>query len=140
MEFDNGEVLNGLNQRWTFLGANIMEWGCGLMTFMIISTFSQSPVRVMPYMLLGMVATTATMASLRKSFPDEERGIRNAFMTACGFPPPGIPAPSAIQPVWSAAPVDELDEESTYRRLGLDTFYPYRVRSLFEDGEFEEEE
>ena len=88
MQFDGGEVLQGLNDPWTFMGANAMEWACGLMVFLMISLFADSPAKAMPFMILGFVLTSTTMASLRKSFPDEQRGVRNAICTACGVEPP----------------------------------------------------
>ncbi len=120
---DNGEVLQGLNERWTFMGANAMEWACGLVAFMFISMFAATPARAMPFMLLGFVVTTTSLASLRKSFPDEERGVRNAISAACGFPPLGIPAPSSLQPIWSACPAEELPKTSKYIQLGFDQMF-----------------
>ena len=137
MQYDSGEVLQGLNENWTFLGANMLEWASGLVVFLMISAFSTTPARAMPFMLGGWVLTTTTLASLRSMFPDEERGVRNAMLTAAGFPPPGIPAPSALQPYWSAAPVRILSEESNFARLGIDQLLPSFERDLLPD-EFEE--
>ncbi|MDD2943488.1 MAG: hypothetical protein PHC51_11060 [bacterium] len=123
MEMDDGEVLQGLADKWTFMGATLMEWGAGAVMFFIISLFGRSPVSIMPLMLAGMIITTYMLASLRKMFPDEERGVRNVFMTSCGFPPPDIPAPALLQPVWSPAPVRELPEDCNYRYLGLDVLF-----------------
>lgn len=120
---DNGEVLPGLNETWTFMGANAIEWACGMAVFLIISLFADTPVKAAPFMLTGWVFTTTSLASLRKSFPDEQRGVRNAIATACGFPPPGIPKPASLQPVWSAAPVRELREECRFRKLGLESLF-----------------
>lgn len=120
---DNGEVLPGLDETWTFMGANAMEWACGLVVFLLISLFADSPARAMPFMLLGWVLTTVTLAGLRKSFPDEERGVRNAMSTACGFPPPGIPAPSSLQPVWSGAQLREIPKNTKFYELGLHTMF-----------------
>jgi hypothetical protein len=124
MQFDNGEVLQGLDEKWTFMGANAMEWACGLVVFLLISLFADSPARAMPFMLLGWVLTTTTLAALRRSFPDQERGVRNAVATACGFPPPGIPAPSVLQPIWSGAPMKQLPVASRFVELGLDKMFP----------------
>lgn len=134
MQFDNGEVLQGLDENWTFMGANAMEWACGLVIFLLISLFADSPARAMPFMLLGWILTTTTLASLRKSFPDEERGVRNAVASSCGFPPPGIPAPASMQPVWSGAPARELDPSSRFVELGLDKMLPSFQRQ-FEEAE-----
>ena len=130
MRFDNGEVLQGLDENWTFMGANAMEWGMGLVVFLLISLFADSPARAMPFMLAGWVLTTTTLAGLRRSFPDEERGVRNAIATACGFPPPGIPAPSALQPVWSGSPVKKLPNQSKMKKLGLEKMFPSFQRDL----------
>ncbi len=132
MQYDNGEVLQGLDEKWTFMGANAMEWACGLVVFILISLFADSPARAMPFMLLGWVLTTTTLAGLRRSFPDQERGVRNAVATACGFPPPGIPAPSSLQPIWSGAPVKQLSESSDFVQLGFDKMFPSFERQLTE--------
>ena len=132
MQFDNGEVLPGLNEDWTFMGANAMEWACGLVVFLIISLFAETPARAMPFMLAGWVLTTVTLASLRRSFPDQQRGVRNAMATACGFPPPDIPAPAKLQPVWSGFPTRSLSSESKYMKLGLDKLHPSFLRQ-YED-------
>ena len=130
MKFDDGEVLQGLDENWTFMGANAMEWACGLVVFLLISLFADSPARAMPFMLLGWILTTTTLAGLRRSFPDQERGVRNAVSTACGFPPPGIPAPSRLQPIWSGCPVKKVDERSKFVELGLDKMFPSFERDL----------
>lgn len=130
---DNGEVLQGLNDRWTFMGGNIVEWSCGLMVFCLISLFAETPGRAMPFMLIGGVLTTTSLASLRNSFPDEERGVRNALCAACGFPPIGIPAPSSLQPVWSASPIREIAPTKGFVQLDLDYIFPSLVDSLFDE-------
>lgn len=140
MQFDDGEVLQGLDEKWTFMGANAMEWACGLVVFLLISLFADSPARAMPFMLLGWVLTTTTLAALRRGFPDQERGVRNAVATACGFPPPGIPAPSALQPVWSGAPAKKLPPDSRFVELGLDTMFPSFERQFSEAVEYVEDE
>lgn len=132
---DNGEVLPGLDENWTFMGANAMEWACGLVVFLLISLFADSPARAMPFMLLGWVLTTVTLAGLRKSFPDEERGVRNALSTACGFPPPGIPAPSSLQPIWSGAQLREIPTNTKFYELGLHSMFPTFQRQYTEAEE-----
>lgn len=134
MQFDNGEVLQGLDENWTFMGGNAMEWACGLVVFLLISLFADSPARAMPFMLLGWILTTTTLASLRRSFPDQERGVRNAVATACGFPPPGIPLPSSLQPVWSGAPARKVNPKSKFAELGLEQLFPTFQRQ-FEEAE-----
>lgn len=137
-QFDDGEVLQGLDENWTFMGANAMEWACGLVVFLLISLFADSPARAMPFMLLGWILTTTTLAALRRSFPDQERGVRNAVATACGFPPPGIPLPSSLQPLWSGAPMRELPKDTRFYELGLDQLFPSFHRQLEEAVEFVE--
>ena len=133
MQFDDGEVLQGLDENWTFMGANAIEWASGLVVFMMISLFAESPGRAMPFMLAGWVLTTTTLASMRKSFPDEERGVRNALGTACGFPPPGIPKPAVMQPVWSPAPMKELSENCKFRKYGLDSLFVSMEAEIYID-------
>ena len=132
MQFDDGEVLQGLDENWTFMGANAMEWACGLVVFLLISLFADSPARAMPFMLLGWILTTTTLAALRRSFPDEERGVRNAVATSCGFPPPGIPLPSSLQPVWSGAPIKKVPDNWKFKQLGFDQIFPSFERQFTE--------
>lgn len=135
MQFDDGEVLQGLDEDWTFMGANAMEWACGLVVFVIISLFADSPARAMPFMLLGWVLTTTSLAAMRRSFPDQERGVRNAVCSACGFPPPGIPMPSKMQPTWSACPLREPKQSSRFVQIGLDDMFPSFQRQFTEADE-----
>lgn len=132
---DNGEVLQGLDARWSFGGANAMEWLCGMVVFFFISFFASKPASAMPAMIAGWVFTTMSLAGLRRSFPDEERGVRNKFMTACGFPPIGIPLPAALQHTWSATPVREVPKFSNFKRLHFDQMFPSFKRDLFEEPE-----
>jgi len=134
MNYDDGEVLQGLDENWTFMGANAMEWACGLVVFFLISLFAESPARAMPFMLLGWVLTTTTLAGMRRSFPDQERGVRNALSVYCGFAPPGLPAPSILQPVWSGCPLKEVPQNWQFTQLGLDKMFPSFTRE-FEDAE-----
>ena len=123
MQGDNGEVLQGLANKWSFAGASLIEWGCGMVMFFIVSLFGESPVSAMPMMIAAMVITAHSLASLRKAFPDEERGVRNALMTSCGFAPQDIPAPALLQPVWSPAQVRELPENCKFSQLGFDKIF-----------------
>ncbi|MCC6220689.1 MAG: hypothetical protein IT291_05540 [Deltaproteobacteria bacterium] len=121
--YDDGYVLQGLDDNWSFMGANAMEWAVGLVIFLMIGSFARSPASAMPLMIGGWILTTTTLASTRRNFPDEERGVRNAVMTACGFPPPGIPSPSLLQPVWSGAPMRELPQNCRFVQLGLEELF-----------------
>lgn len=132
MNFDDGEVLPGLNEPWTFMGANAMEWCVGMVVFVMIGSFARTPASAMPFMLGGWVLTTTTLAATRNMFPDQERGVRNAVMTACGFPPPGIPAPAALQPVWSGAPKNKVSAKSKFTMLGLEEMFPSNQRNFLD--------
>ena len=138
MVADDGEVLQGLNDTWTFMGANLFEWVSGFMVFLLVSLFFKSPARAMPYMLGACIATTAGLAGARKSFPDEERGLRNALAVSCGIVPPGLPPPASLQPVWSQCPVRDLPKECAFNRLGLNEMFPDLNRELTDVGTGEE--
>ncbi len=117
---DNGEVIGALNEDWNFAGANLPEWMSGFVVFLIASEMFDKISRSMPILLMMWIGTTFLLAAARKSFPDEERGLRNAVMVALGFIPIGLPAPSKFCPMWSGAPVKELGEDSHYQTLRLD--------------------
>jgi hypothetical protein len=118
---DNGETIPGLNEDWSLGGAKMMEWIAGFCSFMIASEllYGGPSGRAMPQLLMIWLMTTFSLAGLRKKFPDEERGMRNAVMTACGIHPPGIPAPAQLQPYWSGCPVRDLKEECDLKILGI---------------------
>lgn len=118
---DNGHVIHGLDEGWTLLGAKLMEWVAGFVALIIGNElFFHKIGQGMPILFAIWVATTMGLASLRRSFPDEERGVRNYFLTLLGFAPPGIPAPQKIQPVWSACPIRQLKEDCAFKQLDLD--------------------
>lgn len=116
---DNGEVLQGIGDKWTFCGATLMEWASGFVMFMIVSLTGQSVVQVIVPMILAWVGTTVFLAATRKLFPDEERGVRNFLMSTLGVKPPDIPPPSSLQPFWSASPVRALSSDCRFVQLGL---------------------
>lgn len=116
---DNGEVIPGLDENWTFAGANLVEWMSGGVMFLIAAECVDKISRWMPVLVMVMIGTTLGLASLRKMFPDEERGLRNKIMSVLGLIPPGIPAPSNIQPVWSGAPARSLKANSQFEALKL---------------------
>jgi hypothetical protein len=122
---DNGEVIPGLNEDWMLAGAKLSEWIAGFMAFIIAQEvlFTDKMARSMPALLLIGALVVFAMAALRRSFPDEERGIRNAALTAVGMPPPGIPLPAALQPIWSGRPLRELGEKTKFKQLGLDAVF-----------------
>ncbi|MCO6432479.1 MAG: hypothetical protein J5J00_16620 [Deltaproteobacteria bacterium] len=132
---DNGEEIPGLNEDWTFAGAKLFEWLAGFMMMLISAeVLVDNPGRSMPLLVGVMVITTTSLASLRRAFPDEERGVRNMVMVACGFPPPGIPKPASIQPLWSGAPLRNLDEKCHFNQLGLGEIFPSPIIDEEEDS------
>lgn len=121
---DSGEEIPGLNEDWTFAGAKLFEWVAGFMALLIASElFVVNAGQSMPLLVAVMVMTTFGLASLRRGFPDEERGVRNLIMLNLGFPPPGVPTPSKLQPLWSGSPLREFDEKSQFKELGLDQVF-----------------
>ena len=117
---DNGEVIQGLDEQWTLGGARMNEWIAGFTMMLLVGSMFFAPIaKHGPHLLVTCALTTFGLAALRRSFPDEERGIRNAAMTALGISPPGIPAPAILQPYWSGMPLRELRESCEYVQLGL---------------------
>jgi hypothetical protein len=117
---DDGHVIPGLNEAWSFGGAKLMEWMAGITTAFLCSTMFDKPAHVMPWLVLAAIGTALILASLRKKFPDEERGVMNVFMTTCGFSPPGIPTPAKLQPRWSGGRISCLKDTCLYMQLGLE--------------------
>ena len=118
---DNGEEIPGLNESWSFLGAGPMEWiGGASMSMVIYEMFISKVAYGIAVLLLGAVITAVILAHVKKQFLDAERGIRNYLCTLLGFAPPGIPAPSSIQPVWSGAPMRGLKEGKPFMALNLE--------------------
>lgn len=121
---DSGEVIPGLNEGWNFLGARVTEWSAGLiMALLIGSAFQMNPAKTMP--ILGFIfgGVTFGLASMRRAFPDEEKGLANYFMCLIGFPPPTIPKPAMLQPIWSGAPIKEISEHKDYSYLNLEEMF-----------------
>lgn len=117
---DNGEVIQGLDQEWTLGGAKLFEWIAGFTMMLVLGSLVFTPVaRYGPHLAIICVGTALGLAALRRMFPDEERGMRNAVMTAIGIAPPGIPTPAPLQPYWSGMPLKELAPNSEYMQLGL---------------------
>lgn len=117
---DNGDVIPGLNEDWTFAGCKLMEWMAGLTASFLLSTQFEKPATVMPLLVFTWIGITLSMAMMRKRFPDEERGVANLFCVTCGFEPPGIPAPSKLQPLWSGGRIHQVRPNSLYAQLGLE--------------------
>lgn len=133
---DGGEVLPGMDEGWTFAGARLMEWGSGLVVAMLVQElFFSSPAKTMPLFIAIIVGITFTLASLRKSFPDEERGVANYMMTKLGVSPPGMPTPAELQPLWSGLPLQVMHQEKEFIQLGLLDVFPHG--DLDEDDELQ---
>lgn len=121
---DNGEVIPGLNEDWTFAGAKMFEWIAGFMMLLLATEFLvDKPAKAAPLLVCIMIGTTLGMATLRRSFPDEERGVRNYMCALMGFAPPGIPAPSMVQPIWSGAPMRKMDNLKAFMALELNLVF-----------------
>ena len=121
---DNGEEIPGLNEEWSLLGAKLMEWVSGLIMAMVCSElFGLKTGKTFPFVAIAFLATVFLLASLRRQFPDEERGIRNLVMVFLGFAPPGIPAPAAIESRWSGGPVRQAAPKSYYTELELEHLF-----------------
>lgn len=118
---DNGEEIPGLNEEWNFLGASIQEWIAGVAMFFVSSEviFQGKFASGMPVLLVICIATTLGLSSVRRSFPDETRGVRNYFLTLCGFAPPGIPTPATLQQSWSGGPISDLKPDCEFKTLNL---------------------
>ncbi len=130
---DNGEVIPALNESWSFAGAKVMEWASGFVAMIIVQElFLSTPAKSMPILIVVMFGTTLGLASVRRLFPDEERGLSNTCMVKLGIEPPNIPAPAPFQPIWSGTPVRELPEKKEFRELEL--------HNLFHEPEEEEGE
>ena len=123
MGMDDGYVIPALGEGWSFAGARVMEWMAGLIMAMLSSELFTNPVRSMPILIAIAIGTPLILASFRKQFPDEERGLRNAAMVALGFEPPGLPAPAPMQPIWSGAPLQRLSEECEFSTLNLHSLF-----------------
>ena len=121
---DDGQVIPGLNEDWTFAGAKPMEWLSGLAAAIVFyEFFLRNLGRSMPLFIAVMIGVPILLANVRKLYPDEERGVRNALMTLMGLAPPGIPKPALLQPTWSGAPTYGLKNESLFVELGLDALF-----------------
>lgn len=121
---DEGYTIVGLNEGWTLGGARMMEWVSGFVMAMITQELLHIKISTSgPLMIVVVLLTALSLAALRKQFPDEERGLRNAAMVALGFEPPGIPSPASFKPYWSGAPVRELPETSYFKSLQLEVLF-----------------
>lgn len=134
---DSGEVIPGLDEGWTFAGARPMEWGSGLVLGMCAQEllFTGSPASTMPYFIGIIVGTALLLKSLRKAFPDEERGVANYCMAQLGVEPPSIPPPAQLQPLWSGSPLQAISPKKEYVELGLNDIFQH----IHDDDEEEHE-
>jgi hypothetical protein len=117
---DDGQVIPGLNEEWSFAGAKLMEWMTGVTTAFLVSTLIEKPATAMPLLVIVLIGTTLSLSNLRKRFPDEERGVMNLVMTSLGFQPVGIPAPARLQPRWSGGRIARPSEKCLLVELQLD--------------------
>lgn len=126
---DDGQVIPRLNEDWTFFGAKPMEWASGLifaMLFVELFLPKNNWGRYMPLIIIVLVGFPITLARLRQIYPDQERGLRNHVMSILGFTPVDIPPPAKLQPVWSGAPYQELEDvkkDCKYLQLQLDKVF-----------------
>jgi hypothetical protein len=118
---DDGHVIPGLNEEWSFAGAKLMEWMTGLTSAFLASTLIEKPATAMPLLVIILIGTTLSLSNLRKRFPDEERGVMNLVMTSLGFQPIGIPAPARLQPRWSGGRISKLPNRCLFVELDLDS-------------------
>lgn len=124
---DNGEVIPGLNENWTFAGANAVEWMSGFMMFILSTELFDKISRSMPLLIVIWLATTFALSTLRNMFPDEERGMRNWLMTKAGMIPLNLPAPAELQPTWSGVPMHALPKSAHYQELKLDDMLQIKI-------------
>jgi hypothetical protein len=127
---DNGEVIPGLDEGWSFAGAKAFEWLSGAAVLLILTETVDSIPRAMPLLFASMLGTTLGLAALRRLFPDEERGLRNKLMTMIGMVPPGIPACARLQPVWSGAPIRTLKATKQFEVLELEAALAVQVDEI----------
>lgn len=117
---DDGQVIQSLGDDWTFAGCKVMEWASGFVAALVVQEVCfTKPTEGMPFFLSILIVLPQLLASVRKSFPDGERGMRNAVMVKCGLTPPGLPDPAEIQPMWSGAPFRYMSDNKEFMRLGL---------------------
>jgi hypothetical protein len=120
---DDGYVIPGLNENWTFAGAKPMEWMAGFVVMMIyVELFVTNMGKQMPIILMLLVLVPMGLATLRKTYPDEEKGVANHLMSVLGIAPPTIPKPSMLQPNWSGLPIKTIHRNKEFMSLGLDEF------------------
>ncbi len=118
---DSGDEIPALNESWTLAGAKVGEWMAGFMTcLVVIELFHIRTARYSPVLAMVLLGTTILLATLRRLYPDEEKGMMNAAMVNCGFAPPGIPTPAQLQPLWSGGRVTSLPKTSYFEDLKLD--------------------
>lgn len=132
---DDGYVIPSLNENWTFAGAKPMEWISGLMAALIFSELFVSNLgRSMPLVLMILVLVPILLATARKTYPDEERGLRNHLMSCLGLSPPDIPMPAILQPIWSGSPMRVMPEKCEFVQLGLELImFEERFKQFEED-------
>ncbi len=136
---DDGQEIPGLNEGYTFMGAKVLEWVAGFTMFVISGDlvhtfFGIRPTQVTPILLMILFGTTICISTIRRKFPDEERGMLNAFADFMGWVPPGLPPQSSVQPYWSGAPIRNIPKKTYFRDLALDeVFYEAEEKDIGEE-------
>ncbi len=121
---DNGDVIPNLDKPWEFALARFHEWVAGLIVALSVNElFFTSATSSMPVLITTIILTAYGLARARCQFADGTRGFVNWCFTKLGFPPPGIPLPSELQPVWSGAPIRRIKSDTLYMQLGFDEFF-----------------
>lgn len=132
---DNGDEIPCLNDEWTFLGAQIGEWGAGFGAAMIFfQVFFAKAVYGVLVMVLIVVFVAVALSTLRKRFLDEHRGVKNYLCLSLGFAPPGIPTPAALQKNWSGFPIKDLNQRSNFIALGINDLFPSATIDQEDEG------
>ncbi len=133
---DDGYVIPRLNEEWTFAGATVMEWCSGVVSAMMFhEIFTDGKANSVPLVVMIMMAVPVCLSTLRKTFPDEERGLRNYLMVCCGAMPPDLPPCSKFQPMWSGMPIRELNANREFVQLGLEEVLAFRPPEIDEGQE-----
>lgn len=133
---DNGDVIPNLDAPWDFLSTRIQEWIIGAIVGLIVNElFFTSAASSMPFIFITIVLTAYGLSCARRKFADGSRGFVNYCCVKMGIVPPGIPAPSELQPVWSGAPMRRIKSDTLYMQLGFDEFFLERKEEKLKQQE-----
>ena len=95
---------------------------------------------IAPALISIMILSTYGLAMARLKFADGSRGFVNWCSVQMGVRPIGIPLPSAMQPVWSGAPIRRVDQRSLFAQLGFEDFFAEKKAEKFENSPYGEED